>query len=403
VIEPRRPSLRTQTVVTPTTLTMIQEVEENDQIEAESEEEAIESMKEEIARIWRETVERQRLKEEEAERKKRWKMKRERLRANKSRYGVDIEGLLADDIGYKQIATKVFKAVMRADGAKYQMDKAMDDLFSVSEDLQDDVFLSVVLEFVSLVKERYSILSVIEHIKDSNIVDADGHFATLMEIEGALSVFRDYELLCLVPQSTERMTQIEALMAGEATASEFVASGCGQYPNYKTMRLMLEYAVKSWLKERDPVWLQLVEQMVTDADDWDNNDKLLFLSYITSIFDELGFLRTSYLEFVRECVSADILSLRVLDNWRMDEFDGLTSGKKEALIVLSDLIHQLQNKEIKDSEQALYSHTTDEEDFADLVDGYRCIGNYIGSDSILLPINSNRINVHHRCPWKAAI
>ena len=148
--------------------------------------------------------------------------------------------------------------------------------------------------------------------------------------------------------------------------------------------------------------------MVSDDEvtDWDNNDKLLFLSLMTSIFEELESLRTSYLEFVRGCVSADILSLSVLDKWRMDEFDGVTSasGKKEALMVLSDLIHQLQNKEIKDSEHALWSLTTDEEDFADLnlVDGYRCIGNYIGSQSNLLPINSNRVNVHHRCPWKAA-
>merc|ERR550532_1977437 len=162
---------------------MIAEVEENDQIEAESEEEAIETMKEEIARIWKDTVERQRLKEEEAERKKRRKIKRERLRTSKSRYGVDIEGLLRGQIGYKKIANEVFKAVMRADGAKYQMDKAMDDLFSVSEDLQDDVFLSVVLEFVSLLEKRYSILSVIERVESTDIVDVDGHFATLMEIE----------------------------------------------------------------------------------------------------------------------------------------------------------------------------------------------------------------------------
>jgi len=259
-------------------------------------------------------------------------------------------------------------------------------------------------EFVSLVEARYSILSVIGSMgRDCDLIDADGHFATLMELKGAVSEFKDYGLQSLLPVEEERKKQIEDLLSRKATALEFVEGKWCEFANYKTMRLVLEYVVTQWLEDKDPLWFRVVDQMVADDEvtDWDNNDKLLFLSNMTSIFESQSeSLQTEYLQFVRGCISADILSLSVLDKWRMDEFDGVTSGKKDALMVLSDLIHELQNKEIKDSEHALWSLTTDEEDVTDLVDGYRCIGNYIGSDHNLLPINSNRISLQHRCPWK---
>lgn len=296
----------------------------------------------------------------------------------------------------------------------------MDSMFSISEHLQDDVFLSVVLEFVSLLEDRSSILSVVELVEGTDLIECDGHFAALLEIEGAVSELRDYGLQCMLPQTVERTQAIEGLIASKATASEVMASGCCRFANWPTMQLLLRYFVGQWIADRDPLWFEAMHSMVSDDElfDRDNNDKLLLLSSATSIFHDIGSLSSGgvggalFAEFVRECIAADVLSLSVLDKWRMDEFDRVTVGKKDALMVLSDLIHSEQNKEIKmrlrdleirHSDQALWSQTTDEEDFADSVDGYRCIANYIGSHQGLLPINSNRTNMHHRCPWKVDI
>jgi len=240
----------------------------------------------------------------------------------------------------------------------------------------------------------------VEWVGDSDIVDCDGHFATLMEIEGAVTEFRDYGLQCLLPQPIERERVLDDLISTKAAPSEFVASGCCQFANFKTMHKVLGHVIGRWLGDRDAEWMELLNVMVADEEltDWDNNSKVLLMAMTTTMFSELKMVDTEYLRFVRECIAADTVSLSVLDQWRMDEFDRVTKGKKAALMVLTDLIHDLQNKEIRDSEQPL---TTDEEpeDAA--------LWSYIGSDersmaafgASSLSMNGNRAAVH-RCPWK---
>merc|ERR1712087_841547 len=136
--------------------------------------------------------------------------------------------------------------------------------------------------------------------------------------------------------------------------------------------------------------------MVSDLElsDCENNDKVVLLAHTASIVSASKETASQLGSLVRSMVSRGVLSLEVIDAWRMDEFDGVTLFKKEALMALTDLVHHLQNKEIKDNERGWsYSEMEMEED-----EDIEMAATYIGSED-LMQINLNR-HANHLCPWR---
>merc|ERR1719319_184094 len=143
----------------------------------------------------------------------------------------------------------------------------------------------------------------------------------------------------------------------------------------------------------------LMSRMVRDNElcDVENNDKVVLLSHIASIMGKEKELSGRLAELVRELCQRNVLSLEVIDAWRMDEFDAVTEKKKEALVALTDLVHHLQNKEIKDNEHG-WLRARDSEENEEEEEDSEMASTYIGSED-LMQINPNR-HANHLCPWR---
>merc|ERR1712228_445595 len=99
--------------------------------------------------------------------------------------------------------------------------------------------------------------------------------------------------------------------------------------------------------------------------------------------------------FMQKMVDAQIIKNDVVEKWQLDDFDEF-SDKKQALLVLSDVILDLQNRE----NQLMDLQTDTESEYS----SYEAYGHYIDNQYIdtrdLLQPNTNRSVSVSRCPWK---
>jgi len=212
--------------------------------------------------------------------------------------------------------------------------------------------------------------------------------------------FKEYGLQCIYPSNDEQIQTIQKLIHAKSSITEFLENKCyDKWVNYQTMHLMLDYLLPKYYDNEDI--FDFIKLMVDDEDvaDIDNNDKLLLFSVIVSVFNDHGLLEAELLSFVKEVIWRDIISFDVMEKWRLDEFNN-TSTKKDALLILSDLIHELQCKEIKenmdrDELNISYITTEDDDEYAQSLDAA-----YISMHDLFIT-NINR-TVSNR-PWRDTV
>lgn len=286
-----------------------------------------------------------------------------------------------------------------------------------------ETLLSVALEFLCMIAERWSILHLVHYLQCTRthkdimqqlvmkVANLSG-----MNAQQIRASFRRFGLQCLCPPDSSQKAKIEELISKQSGMDEWLKYQCYTQVDYETMYLMVDYLMPKYCadddKQRRGRMVEFFRLMVTndDVEDVDNNDMLLLMSVITSICHSHNLLKSHYLALIDKLESEAILPFAIIEKWRMDEYDVLTDErhqhcKERGLVLLSDLVDTLQRKEIKENSLLQgFDTSTDEEvseaalEFLDRLQGTY---GYIGTRELLRP-NVNRQNIANRCSWKCS-
>jgi len=160
---------------------------------------------------------------------------------------------------------------------------------------------------------------------------------------------------------------------------------------------ILEHLIPKYVanKEENYQIFEFIDLMVSNEEycDLDNNNKYVALSVIFSVFAKCD-LWNELEPFLREMIDAQIIKNDVVDKWKWDENDYFSQKyKKRTLAVLSNVIFELQNREIIEN-MIIDLQTDTESDYCESL-----CNQYIDSRDLLQP-NTNRCVSLNRCPWK---
>jgi len=316
--------------------------------------------------------------------------------------GINIESLLRSKMDSKSLAKQMFSVVFpskskskSSHSTASRLELLFQHLLLVPKTFRTSL-ISALLELLSMIESKQSILSLIGHFRAKDLMHKYLHKLLTSNTTSTRAEFKTYGLLSLFPSDTRTEHLIDDLISRNASAAEFIKNGCFEHANYETMHAMLEHLLPRHLQSADSDMYELMGRMVSNSEvcDIENNDKVVLMSLTASI---VSAKKGELADLVRELVSHGVVSLEVIDAWRMDEFDSVTEHKKEALMALTDLVHALQNKEIKDNEHGwLRGEVETEVEDEEEEDAWTAT--YIGSED-LMQINLNR-HANHLCPWR---
>ena len=309
-----------------------------------------------------------------------------------------LEEMFINADGYKLIARKLYQMYAR-NRKDYNLDVVFNELYHLDATYRDFRFLSVVLEFLSLIEANESILSVIKHVFEAEICDK--YLSEMICIDGmteaeVFAEFKDYGLQCVYPSNGDRLKKINALMNNNCSVQSFIDAKCYEFVNYQTMFAILEHLIPKYCANKKDNFeiFELIKLMVDNAElrDIDNNNKYIAFTVIISIFGNHN-KWTELEEFVWELVYAQIITNDIVEKWQSDDF----ADKKQAPLALSDVIHELQNREIQENMRVMgYKTETDTESeysFDSIID-YESYGDHIENSYVdardLLQTNTNR-------------
>ena len=270
------------------------------------------------------------------------KKRRKKKKKKKKKYKINVKQLFRKyGKNYKEIANELFNVFVRNQD-DYILQDVFNKLFGLRKSIRNNTFLSVNLKLLSLIFEKFSILDLIKHMEEANIMS---RFLTkLLNITNMnqseiRTQFVKYGLKCVYPANN---TMLDELIRNKRPINEFLENECYLYSNYISMRKMLKYLIPKYCsnesenKQINPALFEFIKLMVINAvdidddddQDRDNNDKLLLLSFITSICNDHNLLQTQYENIIQQLKNNHILPFYIIDRWRMDEYDNYTRKKQ---------------------------------------------------------------------------